>query len=368
VSWTRCARVALLSTLLVLVAACGGTEVAAGRPGTSDAPVAGTARGSAPAPSVTAADTTPASSTTTAPAPTTVLPVKGAAPSTAAPTTVPTTPATSPAPVNHAVATTDLVLSDSSRATVSRGRTISGTRALPTTVFYPSDAVGPYPVVVFAHGFQIGPRPYARLCEKLAAAGYVVAAPSFPLTDQNAAGGNLDRGDLPNQADDVAFVVSNVITAGAGSGPLSRRVDGTRVGIVGHSDGADTALDVGYYPGRTDPRVRAVVALAPDAMTGPGGSVGAGTPLLLEHGDRDSIVPLSNSRTVFGQVDAHRLFLVLTGADHLPPVQGAAPWAPVLEGVVVAFLDRYVAGRTSTDDGIVERGRRPGVATIETAG
>ncbi len=71
---------------------------------------------------------------------------------------------------------------------------------------------------------------------------------------------------------------------------------------------------------------------------------------------------------VFGQVRSHRLFLVLTGADHLPPVQGAAPWAPVLEDVAVAFLDRYVAGRTTTDDAILERGRHPGVATIESAG
>jgi len=220
---------------------------------------------------------------------------------------------------------------------------------------------------VFAHGFEIGPGPYASFCQKLAAAGYVVAAPSFPLTDVNAAGGNLDRGDLPNQAADVSFVVTSV-GAASGAGSLQGKVDGTRVGIVGHSDGADTALDTAYYPGRTDPRIKAVAALSPDAMTGPGGSVGAGTPLLLQHGDRDSIVPYSNSKTVWGQVQSHRFFLTLTGADHLPPMQGATPWAPVLEGVTADFLDRYVAGRTSTDVAVMEGGAQPGVATIVAAG
>lgn len=361
----RHALLALLGTFLVLLAGCGGSDLETGRaPGTTVVPAVATGTAPSPgtgAPAATAAPGTTAAVTTTAPP----------APSTAAPTTAPPTtpaPVVAAAPVHHTVGRTDLSLQDPSRATVSRGTTVASSRSLPTTVFYPSDAAGPFPVVVFAHGFQIGPAPYAHLCETLAAAGYVVAAPSFPLTDGTVAGSRLDRGDLPNQAADVAFVITNVVAAGGGPGPLSGRVDGTKVGVVGHSDGADTALDVGYYPGRTDPRVRAVVALAPDAMTGPGGSVGAGTPLLLEHGDRDSIVPFSNSRTVFGQVRSHRLFLVLNGADHLPPVQGAAPWAPVLEDVAVAFLDRYVAGRTTTDDAIVERGRHPGVATIESAG
>jgi dienelactone hydrolase len=220
---------------------------------------------------------------------------------------------------------------------------------------------------VFAHGFQIGPGPYASFCQALAAAGYVVAAPSFPLTDAGAAGANLDRGDLPNQAGDVSFVITSVAAAN-GAGALQGKVDASRVGIVGHSDGADTALDTGYYPGRVDPRIKGVAALSPDAMTGPGGSVGASVPLLLQHGDRDSIVPYSNSKTVWGQVKAHRFFLTLTGADHLPPVQGAAPWGPVLRAVTIDFLDRYVAGRANDDRAILDDGAEPGVSTIVTAG
>ncbi len=264
----------------------------------------------------------------------------------------------------HQVTTTSLSLVDSSRKTVSRGRTIASSRSLPTTVYYPNDDGGPYPLVVFAHGFEIGPGPYAHIAQVMAAAGYVVAAPSFPLTDRNRAGANLDRGDLPNQAGDVTFVISSVASAGA---PLAGRVDSSKVGVVGHSDGADTALDIGYFPMRADPRVRAVVAFAPDAMGAGGGSVGS-APLLLEHGDHDSVVPYSNSTTVWGQVKTHRFFLTLVGADHLPVVQGAAPWAAVHELVLVDFLDRYVGGRAGDDSSIASHGNKPGVASIKTAG
>jgi predicted dienelactone hydrolase len=348
--------VAVLAATTVL-AACG-------RDGDPAALPPATTRGGTAAASISApATTTPAPATTRPPAPV-ASPSTSAAPATTATATTAGPPAF---PTVHAVSTTSVHLVDTSRPTVSRGRTIAPSRTLDTTVYAPSDG-GPYPLVVFAHGFQIGPGPYAHLCQVLASAGYVVAAPAFPLTDQAVAGANLDRGDLPNQAGDVSFVITSLTSSPPAA--LTGKVDGAHVGVVGHSDGADTVLDVGYFPFRNDTRVRAVAAFAPDAMTPPGGSVGAGVPLLLEHGDHDSIVPFSNSQTVFGQVPSHRFFLVMHGADHLPPVQGVAPWAPVLERTTIAFLDRYVAGRASTDDGITAAATSagPSVATLASAG
>lgn len=352
--------------LALLLGGCGDAAVqtgdGAGRPQPADtasvAPL-----GTAPTPPALSGSTTaPPVAVTTPTAPTT----SALATTTTAPAAVPTT-AKAPGGQRHTTATVSLPLVDASRPTVSRGTTIAPSRSLPTTVYYPTDGGGPFPLLVFAHGFEIGPGPYAHFAGTLAAAGYVVAAPSFPLTDRNAAGANLDRGDLANQAADVTYVFDAVVGA-AGAGPLRGLVDGARLGVVGHSDGADTALDVGYYPGRADPRVRGVVAVAPDAMTGAGGSVGAGVPLLLAHGDRDSIVPISNSQTVFEQVRSHRFFAVLSGANHLPPVQGAAPHGPVVEQLTVDFLDHYVAGRVATDDPLLEHGSRPGVVKIQTRG
>ena len=70
-------------------------------------------------------------------------------------------------------------------------------RSLVTVVRYPA-AGGPYPLVVFGHGFTLTPARYARLLRAWAQAGYVVAAPVFPLENANAPGrSRRGRSDQP---------------------------------------------------------------------------------------------------------------------------------------------------------------------------
>jgi dienelactone hydrolase len=294
-------------------------------------------------------------------------------PSWPAPTDPPAMPPAMPTPLppvlrDLPVAATTVNLVDLSRPVVSHGRRIADRRALTTTVHYPVSG-GPFPLVVFAHGYQLGPSSYDRIATAIASAGYVVAAPSFPLADAAVAGPNLDRGDIPNQSGDLSFVITQLASGSgaAAAAGLAGRIDGQRIGAVGHSDGADTVLDLGYHPARRDGRVRAVAALSPDALTPPGGSVGD-APVLITHGDHDRIVPYSNSTTVFGQVSAHRFLLTLIGADHLPPVTGAEPWTPVLDRVVFDLLDHYVAGRTADDGALAADSSAPGVASLRQAG
>ena len=124
---------------------------------------------------------------------------------------------------------------------------------------------------------------------------------------------------------------------------LGRSIEPDRIAVVGHSDGADVVLLVGYGSGHVDPRVRAVVADAPDPMTG--GVEPSSVPLLLVQGTADSVVPYSSSQDVFGQVQAPVDYLSLLGADHLPPIAGGTPWTPVLDSAVADFLDGIVADR-----------------------
>ena len=67
-------------------------------------------------------------------------------------------------------------------------------------------APGRRPLIVFAHGFDVGPGIYAALLDAWAAHGYVVAAPEFPLTDPAVAGASLDENDINNQPADLRFV------------------------------------------------------------------------------------------------------------------------------------------------------------------
>jgi fermentation-respiration switch protein FrsA (DUF1100 family) len=234
------------------------------------------------------------------------------------------------------VASTTLDLVDATRPVTGAGGTIVAARALPTVLWTPAGA-GPYPLVVFVHGYDTGPADYARFASALASAGYVVAAPSFPQEDP-ARGVPLDRSHLADEAGDVAFVVRTLEQRAAGL-----RLAAGKVAVVGHSDGADVALLVGYGPGTADPGVAAVVADAPDPMTST--PVASPAPLLLIQGTADPVVPYSASASVFAQVRAPVAYLSLVGADHLGPIAGGTPWSPLLDDAVARFLDAAVAGR-----------------------
>jgi predicted dienelactone hydrolase len=82
-------------------------------------------------------------------------------------------------------------------------------RSLETVVRYPA-AGGSYPLIVFGHGFALTPARYAGLLRAWTEAGYVVAAPVFPLGNAAAPGGP-NESDLINQPKDMSFVISRLL-------------------------------------------------------------------------------------------------------------------------------------------------------------
>ena len=254
-------------------------------------------------------------------------------------TTLPATTTTTVAPSRpYQLASTTLPLVDHSRPTVSHGRSISSSRALTTLAWYPA-APGRWPLVVFAHGYQAGPSPYVTMLESWASHGYVVAAPEFPLTDQDVAGANLDENDINNQPADVRFVTDSLI---AGGSSLASRIDPTRVALAGHSDGAETALAESVSPPVAgEPAFRALIAMSVQEL--PGVNHTSNPPMLVTQGDADTINPPSYGYTTYQDGSSPRYLLVLKGGGHLPPVQAGSAWLPGIEAVTEAFLDTYVA-------------------------
>jgi pimeloyl-ACP methyl ester carboxylesterase len=236
--------------------------------------------------------------------------------------------------------TLDLV--DTSRPTVSLGHEISQSRALTTIVWYPQVA-GRRPLVVFAHGFEVGPSPYVTLLEAWASHGYVVAAPEFPLTDSAIAGSNLDEGDISNQPADLRYVTDSLVAA---SSPLSARIDPARVAVAGHSDGSESALAASITPPPSgQPAYRALIAMSVQQL--PDVSHTANPPMLVTQGDADTINPPAYGYQVYTQGSSPKYLLVLKGGGHLPPLQAGSAWLPGIESVTEAFLDCYVAGGAS---------------------
>jgi len=296
--------------------------------------------------------TAPATRPTTPATPTTP-------PATVAPTTSTTTPpaARPPYPLRFEL----LPLIDASRRTISHGIVVALTRKLTTLVWMPAEP-GRWPLVVFAHGFEVGPAPYVHLLEAWAAQGFVVAAPEFPLTDEAIAGANLDENDIQQQPADVRYVIDALVAPGA---PLAARIDASRVGVAGHSDGAETALAVSALPTPTgEPAIRAVIAMSVQPLTGVTST--ANPPILVTQGDADTINPPAWGQQTWAEAAGPKYLAILHGAGHLPPLEAGSPWLPVVEATTEAFLRTYVA-RDAPSAGILAAGTDPPRMTITAA-
>src|SRR5450755_1663534 len=203
---------------------------------------------------------------------------------------------------------------------------------------------GPFPLIVFGHGFAVTPTLYARLLAAWAAAGYVVAAPVFPLANANAPGGP-NESDLPNQPADMRVVISRMLAASnAASGPLSGLFSQRQIAVAGQSDGGDAALAVAYDPRFRDPRVGAAVILSGAEIPGIGGFQIApdGPSLLATQGTADTINSPSATNAFYDSAPGPKYRLELLGASHLSPYSSDAPQLSVVERVTIAFLDHYL--------------------------
>jgi dienelactone hydrolase len=302
----------------------------------------------------------------------------GATPAQTASTT--TNTGAKPRPSSFAVGLRVVRLVDTSR-TITLPNGTSEPRTLLTYVRYPAlgpsnrtdlsnapaaRADGPFPLVVFGHGFAVTPTLYAQLLQSWARAGYVVAAPVFPLESADAPGGP-DESDLTNQPADMSFVISRMLaSASAGSGPFSGLVDPSKIAVAGQSDGGDTALAVAYDPTYHDPRVDAAVILSGAEIPGIGGfTFPAGSPpLLAAQGTADTINPPSATNAFFYVAQRPKYLLRLSGAGHLPPYSHQQPQLGIVERVTLAFLDGYLKHRPAALQRIVSLGSVPGTASL----
>ncbi len=147
-----------------------------------------------------------------------------------------------------------------------------------------------FPLVVFGHGFNVTPATYAILLRAWVRAGYVVAAPVFPLSNSGAPGG-ANEADLVNQPTDMSFVITQLLRASArATGVLSGLINAREVAVAGQSDGGSTALAVAYNRHFADHRLRAAIILSGARIPGLGGydlSTG-GPPVLAVQGTADT--------------------------------------------------------------------------------
>lgn len=280
-----------------------------------------------------------------------------APPSTAPPTTATTRP---PAPP-YALGVTRFTAVDPTRGTMPRGPLPQrSTRELPVAVYYPTtgpagapiaeDApVGPgsqYPLLIFAHGFSITAADYEPLIVELAAQGFVVAAPDFPISSL-VFPGPASQADLPNQALDIRFLIDTFQNPDALPVVLRGRIAPGKVSVAGHSDGGVTVAAASGNSCCLDRRIGASVALAGDQ----GGSLFRhgdwfqpdAPPQMFIHGTADRDVPYSYSQKLYDDTVVTKYLVSIPGGVHWDPFVTGPERAAVVR-LMTDFFRAYTLG------------------------
>ena len=222
-----------------------------------------------------------------------------------------------------------------------------------------------YPLLVFGHGFALTPARYAHLLHAWTEAGYVVAAPVFPLGNADAPGGP-NESDIINQPQDMSFVISKLLALSAsGHGVLHGKIDraasqwrGIRTAQRPRSRSPTT---IGFVTGAFG----AAVVLSGAALPGMGPFPQSGPPLLAVQGTADTTNAPATTAGFFRLARPPKFLLWLLRASHLPPYTDEQPQLGIVEQATTAFLDHYLKGRPLR--AFVQAARRPGLTELTAA-
>jgi dienelactone hydrolase len=303
-----------------------------------------------------------------------------------APTVTANAPAKSRAPKvaeigKYAVGMKTTTLVDSSRPTEG----VAPNRSLSTAIYYPAQGPptdqpvenappdtkdGPYPLILFSHGLGARGVFYQDDIKTWVSAGYVVAAPDYPLSNQRAPGGaNFGRAinDTKNQPADASFVIDETIKLDK-QGKQLGGIDAKRIGASGHSLGGITTYGLTYSACCRDKRVKAAIPMSALAgvVEGPENYFRNSTPLLGLHGDTDRTVPYQAGKNAYTAAQAPKFLLTFLGAGHVAPFLGGTDvQAVALKESTVDFWDRYLKGDKSALDDLRQHGSVPGSVSLE---
>lgn len=217
----------------------------------------------------------------------------------------------------YAVATRMQTFVDSTRPTAATSAsTAKSSRTLDTLIVAPTDSTRQFPLLVFGHGLTGRPSQYEKLLGRIASAGFVVAAPTFPLSNTNAPGGPSIF-DEPNQPGDMSFVITQMLT--------DKQVDPQSVFAGGHSLGAITTVDLIGNPSLVDARVDGAIVISGTANVFGAAKLFQSTPsipVLFIHGDLDATVPISLGLSTFASARSPKWFMTVLGGNHVFGVDG----------------------------------------------
>lgn len=203
---------------------------------------------------------------------------------------------------------------------------------LPTTLTtdaytdVPISSNGPFPVVLFSHGYGGYPQQSSFLTDHLATWGFVVVAPDHRSRDLHAVIANT-TGQGQNDVTDLRQALAYVTTMNATPGTaLSGKLDLTRVASVGHSAGGGAAINVAK-----DKDIKAYIGLAPSPGTPP-----PSKPAMIMQGTSDKVVVPGGTTKLYAKLAAPKRLILVDKAGHNVFDDGCTIGAA--QGGLVAFV------------------------------
>ena len=224
-------------------------------------------------------------------------------------------------------------------------------------------SVGPWPLIVFSHGFGGCAKQSVFLTSYLAENGYIVIAPDHVDADcSNKTGTHLgsmqsakkswpekpfrnpeswtDKTEA-DRKDDVLFALSSMFD----DRQYAKFVDKKRIGLMGHSLGGYTVLGLaGAWPSWKDKRFKAVLAMSP--YIGPylasGGLKRVHVPVMYQGGTRDNAITPDLRKRAYPQAQVPKYYIELDGADHYAWTELEYGYQDIIRRTSLAFFDKYL--------------------------
>jgi predicted dienelactone hydrolase len=155
-------------------------------------------------------------------------------------------------------------------------------RSVPVKIYYPADMAAPLPLVIFSHGLGGSREGYEYLGRHWASHGYISLHVQHIGSDDAVWRGRdepmpslreaaIRPENAVNRARDVSFVLDEMARLNGAPGLFQGRVNPERIGLAGHSFGANTALVAagqvfilpgGQTIGFIEPRIKAAIPMS----------------------------------------------------------------------------------------------------------
>lgn len=203
----------------------------------------------------------------------------------------------------------------------------------------PGSDEGPFPLVLFSHGFGSFRLDASALLRGIASWGFVVASPDHLERNRAALVTNTVVRD---PARDVEVLLATIPLVAEAGGPLEGLVDPELVGVVGHSAGGRAALTA-----LSEPQVDVAIGWA---AAGRADGPAPAKPSMNIAARVDVLVPLEAIEQTFAGLAPPKRLVVIDGAGHnsftdlCPAVQGGTDLIGLAQRLGLPIPDNLAAG------------------------